>query len=451
MPSSHDSDATPITDRQQLVEYFRRGEKQRDQRGIGTEHEKFVVRRSDRSMLSFDEPGGFQDLYRRLIEQFDWQPAPLDGGNLVSVVRDGSAVTLEPGGQFELSGRITDTVFETADEFDEHLREVRSVADDDLQFTMWGMNPCVAPEDVPWMPKARYDIMKRYLPTRGEMAHWMMKTTCTIQANFDYCSEDDAVELVHTAVLASPIIGALFANSPIQNGRHTDYQSRRNYVWWKHTDPDRTGVPSFMYTTDWGYEDYLNYIIDVPMFFIQRDGELVDMAGHSFRDFLRDGYRDFRPTIDDFELHLSTTFPDVRVKQFVEVRSADGGPREALCALPAVWKGLLYDDQARREVAELFSPLDEDEHRELIETCYRDGLHGDSPYGAISTLATRIVEISEAGLDRIADDNDHRSEATFLTPLNERLRSGRSWADELADDYRRFNGDLVKLADHWAL
>lgn len=451
MSLDQDTDPRPITDYGQLVDWFRRGEKSPDDRGIGTEHEKFVFRRSDASMLSFEEPGGFGDLFDALVDRYDWRPTPTEDGHVVAVVNDRQAVTLEPGGQFELSGGVTDTIFETANEFDEHLRQVKSVADDDLGFVIWGMNPCVGLDDVPWMPKKRYEIMRNYLPTRGKMAHWMMKATCTVQANFDYCSEDDAVELIHTAVLASPIIGALFANSPVQDGDDTGFQSRRNYVWWKHTDPDRTGVPSFMYHTDWGYRDYLDYALDVPMFFIRRQGDYVDMSGHSFRHFIDDGYQGFTATMSDFELHLSTLFPDVRLKQFIEVRSADGGPRDAVLALPAIWKGLLYDAAARDAVASLFDPLSEQDHRQLVEICYRDGIHGDSPYGSVHRIADRLLTIAEEGLQRIADTSSHESEAPFLAPLRERLDERRSWADELLDDVDELGPDLVALANRWAL
>lgn len=451
MSSAQPFDSPLITDHLQLIDYFRQGEKKPHQRGIGTEHEKFVIRRRDASMLSFEESGGFGDIFEELIERFGWNPAPLDGGNLVSVVRDGRSITLEPGGQFELSGAVIPTVFDIAAEFDEHIDELKAITGDDLYYVIWGMNPGVSPEDVPWMPKQRYRIMREYLPTRGEMAHWMMKTTCTIQANFDYCSESDAVDLIHTAVLASPIVGALFANSPIQNGDDTGYQSRRNFVWWNHTDPDRTGVPPFMYHTDWGYEDYLEYILDVPMFFIERQGELIDLSGHSFRRFIDDGYDGHRATIADFELHLSTAFPDVRLKQFVEVRSGDGGPRDAVLALPALWKGILYDATARAEVAELFSPLDEADHRALIDICYRDGIHGQSSFGPINELGTQLVAIADAGLTRLAKADDHDSEAAFLAPLKHRLKAQQSWADELRQDYQSVDGDLGALAKRWAL
>ena len=449
--SQSPSATEPIVDRQQLVDYFHAGNKGTDARKVGTEHEKFVIRRSDGAMVSFEEPGGFGDLFVHLIDRFNWRPGAVEDGQAVSVVGDNGSVTLEPGGQFELSGGIHRTIFETAREFDEHIAQVKEIAGDDLYFVIWGLNPMVTLDEVPWMPKGRYRIMRRYLPTRGEQAHWMMKTTCTIQGNYDYCSEADAVDLIHTAVLASPLVGALFANSPLRAGEPTGMQSTRNHIWWAGTDPDRTGVPDFMYRTDWGFEDYLEYILDVPMFFIERDGRYLEMTGHSFRDFLDHGHQGFEATMADFELHLSTAFPDIRLKQFVETRSADGGPRDAVLALPALWKGLLYDQEARRETVALFDPLNEAHHRQMIVTCYTDGIHGQSHFGPVAELADELVAISHRGLQRIADRDETPDETPFLDPLRERLDLRRSWADELLDDVRELGPDLGKLADRWAL
>ncbi len=440
----------PIDDPSRMLEFFKSGAKRPEDRLIGTETEKFVLRKSTSSMLSFEEPGGFGDLFAALADRFDWELTPPDEGHVVALVGPKGAVTLEPGGQLELSGAPLKTVFQTAEEFDTHLAELYAVADDDLLFTMWGLNPCVTLDDVPWMPKSRYRIMRDYLPTRGDLAHWMMKTTCTIQANYDFCTEEDAVDLIHTAVLASPVVGALFANSPIRERRPTGMQSTRNYIWTR-TDPDRTGVPSFMYHRDWGFRDYLEYVLDVPMFFIRRDDRYLNTAGYSFRQFLNEGYQGHTATMGDFELHLSTLFPDVRLKRFVEVRSADGGSRDAVLALPALWKGLLYDDDARRQIRDLFYPFSEGDHRRLTTAAYTDGIHGTSAFGPIAELATALVEISERALDRIAASENHSSEATFLAPLRTRLDEGRSWADLLAASFEETQGDLAQTAALWPL
>ncbi len=440
--------SSPLS-RADLIDFFHRGATPVRERGVGTEHEKFVIRRRDGSMISHEGPGGLGELFQALVDRYGWSPST-DGDAIVAVTRDGASITLEPGGQFELSGAITDTVHETAREFDAHMEELHALAGDDLLFAIWGMNPVCDLDDIPWMPKSRYKIMRRYLPTRGDLAHWMMKTTCTIQANFDFTSEADAVELIRVAVLASPLVGALFANSPYQAGQDTGMQSRRNYIW-RHTDPDRTGVPDFMYHDQWGFEDYVDYILDVPMFFIERDGNLVDMAGHSFRDFLQQGYRQWQATMADFELHLSTAFPDIRLKQYVEVRSADGGPRDAVLALPALWKGLLYDDTARAQLFELLDSFDEQAHRSLATVCLQDGLHGTTDFGDIADLCRQMVAISRRGLDRIAEVYGHRSEALFLDPLEQRLQGPESYADVLRRDIDTHGLDLVALAEAWAL
>lgn len=439
-----------IVSKEQLVDYFRQGEKPASRRRIGTESEKFVIRKNEGRMLSFEEPGGFADLFDALVERFGWQYTEPDDGHIVAVIREDGAITLEPGGQLELSGAIFETVFETAKEFDTHMEELKACADDDLIFTMWGVNPVRSLDEVPWMPKSRYKIMREYMPTRGDLAHWMMKATCTVQGNFDYTSEEDAADMVRTAVLAGPMVGALFANSPIRLGEPTGYQSFRNYIWTR-TDPDRSGVPSFMYGTDWGYEDYLNYIFEVPMFFIIRDGQYINMTGYSFADFVKNGYQGHKATMGDFVIHLSTAFPDVRMKQFIEVRNGDAGPREALLALPALWKGILYDDQARQQVKDLFDPLSEKDHRELNRISYTDGIHGDSPYGPIAELAEQLVQFSDAGLQRLAAQNGHQSESVFLDPLRERLATKKSWADLFTEDFEEIGPDLAKLAERWAL
>ncbi|MFB6264542.1 MAG: glutamate-cysteine ligase family protein, partial [Bradymonadaceae bacterium] len=227
-------------------------------------------------------------------------------------------MTLEPGGQVELSGGVKSTVHETSRELDEHLEQLDAVTGEDVRFCCWGINPFWAPRDVPMVPKQRYDIMRSYLPTRGDLATTMMKTSCTVQANYDFTSEADAVDLVRTALLASPVVSAMFANSPMRRGYDTGMQSFRGHAW-TDTDPDRTGWPSFMYRPDWTFEDYVDYVLDIPMFFVRRRGRLWPMIGTTFREYLESGYGRWTPTLEDFELHLSTAFPEIRLRQFVEI------------------------------------------------------------------------------------------------------------------------------------
>jgi glutamate--cysteine ligase len=439
----------PIEDREQLLDYFRSGEKTPERRGVGTEHEKFVFRRRDAQMLSFEEPGGFGDLFQRLADEYGWQPA-YDEGHIVALERDGAAITLEPGGQLELSGAIFKTVFETRDELQTHLDEVKALTHEDLAITFWGLNPFYGPDDIPWMPKSRYKIMRRYLPTRGDLALWMMKTTCTIQANFDYVSEDDCADLIRTAVLVSPLVSALFAHSPVKQGAVIPFQSFRGQIWTR-TDPDRTGASDFMYRADWGYADYLEYVLDVPMFFIRREQGYIDMAGHSFREFLARGYQGHSATMGDFELHLSTAFPEVRLKRYIEMRGADGGPPEAIVALPALWKGLLYDESARRAAAALFDGVTPEAHREIFLDAYRDGIHGHTSHGSMRELGQELLDIASSGLATLARDAGHEDESVFLAPLNELLETGQSWADRLASDFDAADGNPLELIARSAL
>jgi glutamate--cysteine ligase len=438
-------DPEAIRDIDQLVEYFRLGEKAEGARGIGTEHEKFVFRKdlAERPLIEFDGEHGIEEMFGAFEEKFGWE-ASKDAGRTVALVRGHEAITLEPAGQLELSGAVTQTIFETADEFDQHMTELGDVAGDYAAVCMWGMNPFDPVGDLPWMPKSRYGIMRAYLPTRGDLAHWMMQTTCTIQANVDYTSEADAVDIIHTSVLISPIVNAIFANSPLKAGEPSGYQSYRAHIWTR-TDDDRSGVPDFMYRDDFGFEDYVEYALDVPMFFIRRDSGYVDMSGKSFRQFLRDGWEGTPATMGDFELHLSTLFPEVRLKRFIELRCGDGGPREHVLGLPALWKGLLYDPTARQEARELIG-LRGDDHRALFDVAAREGIHAKDVDGRpMLELARRLVAIAGEGLDRLAAQAGHDSERVFLEPIATRLDRGESLADQLLAEFAAVDGDRAEL------
>jgi glutamate--cysteine ligase len=448
MSRDHLQDTSPIEDIDQLVDYFRDGCKPPDARGIGTEHEKFVYHGPDCSLIEFDGPRGIEAMFRKLQERFDWEPQ-YDRGRIVALVRGDEAITLEPGGQVELSGGVKKTIFETETEFDRHIEELAAILGDDYAAVSFGLNPMDGLDATGWIPKSRYDIMSRYLPTRGDLAHWMMKGTCTIQANLDYTSEEDAVDLMRTGVLVSPLVNALFANSPLRLGEHTEMQSYRGYIWTR-TDPDRSGVPRFLYGDDWGFREWLEWVLDVPMFFIRRGDEYVDLAGHSFRDFWRDGYEGTPATMGDFELHLSTVFPEVRMKQFIEVRSADGGPREHIFALPALWKGIGYHQASRDAAKQLFAGVSPGDHFPLYAIAARDGIHGEWRNRRLADLARELVEIASAGLDAIAEEAGHPSEAGYLEPLFQILDTETSAADRLLQDYDEVDGrrgELIRRHD----
>lgn len=449
MSRDMDQSVDLLEDRAQLVAYFASGEKPRERRAFGTEHEKFVFRRNDLGLLSFEEEGGFADLFEALAQRFGWERS-LDRGKVVALTRDGAALTLEPGGQFELSGGIKQTVFETAAELDAHFHEIKAVAGERLAFVLWGMNPFDGLDDVPWMPKARYEIMRNYLPTRGDLAHWMMKMTCTVQGNYDYMSEEDAADMVRVGFRVSPLVSALFANSPLRVGASADMQTYRCHIWTR-TDPDRSGFPDFMYGDDWGYERYADYILDVPMFFIRRDNRAVDMSGRSFRDFMERGHDGMRATMGDFELHLSTAFPEVRMKKYIEVRGADAGSRAMLLALPALWKGIFYDADARAAAGQLLSFDSPDQHRACFEVARREGLRAQTPCGSVQDLARELVSLSRGGLDRLAAEAGHASEAEFLAPLDAMLEGGETCADQMLRTFAEVGGDRARMIAQWEL
>ena len=438
-------DEAPLEGIDQLVDYFRLGAKTDSNLGIGTEHEKFLFSRPGHERLAFDGPRGIEELLERLAQRFDYE-RQFDQGRLVALVRNGEAITLEPGGQFELSGAVTQTIFETRDEFDRHIAELAEVCGPQVASVSFGLDPFDGLAATDWVPKSRYAVMSRYLATRGGLAHWMMKGTCTIQANLDYQSEADAVDIVHTATLLSPIVNALFANSPIRERADTGMQSFRAQIW-TDTDPDRCGVPDFMLHDEWGFEEWANWVLDVPLFFLRRESGYIDLAGRSFRALMAGEIDGLVATMGDFELHLSTVFPEVRLKRFVEVRSADGGSRDHVLALPALWKGITYDLQARREARELvlpgYGPLAtrREAHSELYRVAATDGIHGSWRGRSIREIAASLLSIARAGLDRLAAKDHHPTEAVFLAPLDAITANAVTAADQLRADFAANEGD----------
>lgn len=438
-------DQQPLESIEQLVQYFHDGAKPAKSRGVGTEHEKFLFREPDFGLVEFDGPGGIEELFGKLATRYGWA-AERDRERLVALARTDEAITLEPGGQVELSGGVKKTIHETCEEFDRHLEELAAVCGPEYRSVSFGLNPWDNPEVGGWVPKSRYAIMRRYLGGQGDLAHWMMKETCTIQANLDYTSEKDAVDIVRTATSISPIVNALFANSPIRNGEPTGMQSFRAHIWTR-TDNDRSGVPEFMHHDDWGFADWVEWVLDVPMFFIRRPSGYIDLAGKSFREFMRDGYDGEPATMGDFELHISTAFPEVRLKKFIEVRSADGGPRSHVCALSALWKGVLYDLSARRAAATLIGAVTPGDHAQLMEIAARDGIRGVFRGQRLSELAAELVQIAGDGLRTLSTTDGTADESEFLEPLQTILDSGESAADKVLRLFREHSGDRRALLD----
>ena len=323
------------------------GEKPKDRWRIGTEHEKLVYKRGDFHAPSYDEPCGIHDLLMKLT-QFGWEPVE-EGGKVIAMRGVDGTVSLEPAGQLELSGAPLENLHQTCAETGRHLEQVKAIGECcEVGFLGLGMWPDKTREELPIMPKGRYAIMLKHMPRVGTLGLDMMLRTCTIQVNLDYSSEADMAQKFRVGLALQPLATALFANSPFTEGKPNGYLSYRSHIW-SDTDPQRTGMLPFVFEDGFGYDRYVDYMLDVPMYFVFRDGKYIDAAGQSFRDFLKGELPALPgelPRASDWIDHLSTAFPEVRLKSFLEMRGADGGPWSRICALPALWVGLLYDQGA---------------------------------------------------------------------------------------------------------
>ncbi|HEY0115921.1 MAG TPA: glutamate--cysteine ligase [Allosphingosinicella sp.] len=433
-----------IESREDLLAIFASGEKPADRWRIGTEHEKFVYRCADHRAPSYDEPGGIRDLLMAMT-QFGWQPVE-ENGKVVALTGPDGAVSLEPAGQLELSGAPLECLHDTCSEAGRHLKQVKEIGERlGLGFLGLGMWPDKARADLPVMPKGRYKIMLDYMPKVGGLGLDMMLRTCTIQVNLDYASEADMAAKFRVGLALQPLATALFANSPFTEGKPNGFRSFRSHIW-SDTDPDRTGMLPFVFEDGFGYERYLDFALDVPMYFAFRDGRYIDVAGRSFRDFLDGRLPELpgeRPRRSDFNDHLSTIFPEVRLKTFLEMRGADGGKWGRICALPALWVGLLYDRASLDAAWDEVKHWSIEERQALRDSVPRDGLTARTPGGeSLREFGKRILDIAEAGLaarGRLNASGD--SETGFLDPLREVLASGETPADRLL---RRFNGEWAR-------
>ena len=444
-----DGESAPIESRADLLSVFEGGEKPIGDWRIGTEHEKFVYRVEDHRAPSYEEPGGIQDLLTGLTE-FAWQPVVEDGKVIALSGPDGT-ISLEPAGQLELSGAALANLHETCAEADRHLKQVKAIGDRlGLGFLGLGMWPDKSRADLPMMPKGRYAIMARHMPRVGSLGLDMMLRTCTIQVNLDYSSEADMVKKFRVGLALQPVATALFANSPLTEGRPNGYLSYRSHIW-EDTDPHRTGMLPFVFDDEFGYERYCDYALDVPMYFVFRDGRYIDASGQSFREFLKGELPALpgeKPSLADWTDHLSTAFPEVRLKSFLEMRGADGGPWNRICALPALWVGLLYDDQALDAAWERVKHWSIEQREELRHSVPKLALKAPLPGGGtMHDLAREVLGIAAAGLQRRAQLNaSGDSESGFLDPLHEIVASGNTPAERLLDLYHgAWNGDVSRV------
>ena len=420
-----------IGDRRELVEWFEQGCKPTEDWRCGTEHEKFVFRRSDLTRPGYDDPDGIGELLRRL-EAFGWKPKR-EAGKTIALGMDRASITLEPGGQFELSGAPLETVHQTCDEVHDHLDQCRQVGDAmGLGFVGLGFDPKWRREDIPWMPKGRYAVMRRYMPKVGTLGLDMMLRTCTVQVNLDYADEADMADKFRLSLALQPLTTVLFADSPFKEGRLTDHVSLRSHVW-TDTDPDRCGMLGFVFEDGFGFEHYAEYCLDVPMYFVYRDGRYIDVAGRSFRDFLEGRLPELpgeRPHIGDWEDHVTTAFPEVRMKRYLELRGADGGPWGRLCGLPALWIGLLYDSAARAAGWDLCKHWTDEERERLREEAPRLGFAAEVGGRPLRDIAKDMVAIARQGLKaRARLDGGGNDETGFLSDLEEIAESGVTAAE----------------------
>jgi glutamate--cysteine ligase len=445
--------AAAIDSKQALVDHLAAGSKPLSDWRIGTEHEKFGFDLATLAPVPYDGPRGIRAMLEGL-QRFGWRPVR-EGDNVIALEFDGQTVSLEPGGQLELSGAPVETIHQTCDEVHTHLAQVKTVANElGLGFLGAGFHPQARRDDMPVMPKGRYKIMRAYMPKKGNLGLDMMFRTCTVQVNLDFSSEADMVRKFRVSLALQPVATALFANSPFTEGKPNGFVSFRSHIW-TDTDPDRCGMLPFVFEDGMGFERYVDYVLDVPMYFVYRDGKYIDASGQSFRDFLAGklpAYPGHKPTVDDWNDHLTTLFPEVRLKRFLEMRGADGGPWGRLCALPALWVGLLYDDVALDAAAELIKDWTIEEMEELRRHVPRLGLKTPFRGYTLREVARETLAIAEKGLKRRRKFNTFcEDEAHFLSALFAIVEDGRTPAEVLLEAYHgRWNGRLEPLFKEFA-
>ena len=452
------ADSPPIESYDDLVQWIRDGEKPASQWRIGTEHEKFVFHTRDLSPVAYEGPSGIKVLMETLIGEYGWQPIS-EGTTIIALKRENGGATetisLEPGGQFELSGAPLSTLHETCAEAGQHLSECLQIGERlGIGFLGVGFTPTWTLDEMPTMPKKRYAVMTRYMPEVGTRGHDMMYRTCTIQVNLDYSSEADMVKKLRVSLALQPVATALFASSPFAEGKPNGFASLRSGVW-RDTDGNRTGMLPFVFEAGMGYQRYVDYALDVPMYFVYRDGEYIDVAGQSFRQFLAGELPQLpgvKPTVDDWSDHLTTLFPEVRLKRFLEMRGGDGGPWRRICALPAFWVGLLYDQTALDAAYDLVVDWSADERQRLRNQVPELALRTPFRAGTLQDVAREAVAIAATGLkNRRRLNSKGEDEAMFLDAVQEAAATGQVPADEMLGRYEKaWNQDISRIYTEYA-
>lgn len=430
-------------DIQDLSDWFRSGIKPETKWGIGTEHEQFLYNRSDLTRLGYDTQPGIRSVLEEMQKE-EWKPV-LEGGHLIALSKNGATITLEPGGQFELSGANFTTVHETYAETKQHF-EVLSALGDKLGFYNLpvGFDPFWKREDIPWMPKERYEYMKAWMPKKGELGLDMMTRTSSIQVNLDFSSEEGMVKKAQVAQAFQPVVMALFANSPFTENQPNGYISYRSQVW-EDTDKDRCGFLPFVFDKDFGFDRWTEYLLDIPMYFIFRNEEYHPTNGMTFREYMEKRLP-FEPSIEDWEVHVSTVFPDIRLKKYLELRGADAGDLDQITALAAFWVGLLYDQKALDKVHGMALEMGVDMICGLRAQVPKNGLRAEYKSVLLLDVARQLVQTSYEGLGRRAIKLEIESEQKYLKPLQEIVASGKTVAERYLDKYHNeWGGDLKQI------
>ncbi|MEM1385123.1 MAG: glutamate--cysteine ligase [Pseudomonadota bacterium] len=439
----------PIESRADLVSYLESGCKPAEAWRIGTEHEKFGYCLESQAPLPYDGPRSIKAMLEGLRDRFGWE-ALEEQGNIIGLKKDGANVSLEPGGQLELSGAPLETIHETCDEVNAHLAEVKAIADGiGAGFIGLGAAPFWTHADMPMMPKGRYKLMTRYMGQVGTHGTQMMYRTCTVQVNLDFASEADMVKKLRVALALQPVATALFANSPFFEGRTNGHLSWRSRIW-RDLDADRTGTLPWAFEDGMGFERWVDYALDVPMYFVYRSGRYHDALGQSFRDFLKGELPALPgavPTLSDWGDHLTTIFPEARIKKFIEMRGADGGPWRRLCALPALWVGLIYDQTALDAAWDLCKSWTAEERDQLRIDASVKGLKAEIRGQTLHDLGHEVLRIADQGLrSRARAASFDRDESHFLNVLHEIVDRNETPAEELLARYHSdWKGDLSKI------
>ena len=423
-----------------LTEYFFRGIKSKTNLKIGVEHEKFILNKNTLKPLSYEEQNGIKEILEKLTT-IGWLPLYDDNKKTIIALKRGKeAITLEPGGQIELSGAPLDNIHETCEETTNHLKELKKIGNE-LNFILLGMGvePNLKLDDFPWMPKQRYGIMKKYMTKVGTLGHHMMKRTCTNQVNIDYSSEVDMIEKLRLMFNLESIATAMFANSPFDQGKISKYKSLRSHFW-HHTDPDRTGLLPFVFEKGFSFEKYTDYALSVPMYFINRNHHYIDMTKYTFKEYLDENSnnQDDAILLKDWEDHLTTLFPQVRLKQYIEIRSMDACSWDLICSQPAFWIGILYDDEIMDNVKEITESWTQEDREYLNKTVPQEGLQSTFKEKKLISFAQDFFELSKKGLKKRnrLSKNGEFDESIHMKDLEKNLENGCSPADCLINKYK---------------